>query len=124
MNNSPKVLINPSGGSVLLESVVERLTGGLEVHVLYKLTGLHSTMLTVHTRIFPFDREGAIIIDAVQGADDLFKVGITAAGTGKIPEPSPVPERNMSAKYSRFFRNIRPFGILDMHMKNPVTETV
>ena len=91
---------------IVLIGVIESLCCRIKVHLFNKAAGFFSPMVPVHPRVFPFDGKRTLIVDPVQGPDNIFKIDISSARAGKILKPSPVPEAGMAPEDPSFFRSI------------------
>src|SRR5882724_1682873 len=70
----------PGAGLMAFEGRVEGLAWGGEVDGFDEGRGLTGAVDPVHAGVFPFDGEGALVVGAVQGADDGFEVDLAAPG--------------------------------------------
>src|SRR6056297_3144997 len=82
-----------------LKRIIKSHIAGFEVNTANKFTGLPGPVLTVHAAVFPFHGERTVVIDPVEGTDDLLEIHIASSGTHEVPVPPPVPEFQVSAKH-------------------------
>src|SRR5260370_18879698 len=71
----------------LLERGVERDAGGSEVGAANHGQRVGCAPVSVHARVFPFDRQRAVVPDSVQGADQRFEVHVAMARRAEGPSP-------------------------------------
>ena len=81
-------------------------------------------MLAIHTTVLPLDGQRALVVDAVQGADDFFEVYVAPAQRAKVPVAPTVSEVQMAAKHARLGRGERPADVFHVDVENAVAETI
>ena len=72
-------------------------------------------------RVFPLDRERAVVADGVQGPGDLLEVDLAAARRAEVPAAAGVAEVQVRAEDARLAVE-RPRGVLDVDVVDPVRE--
>ncbi len=83
------------------EGGVEGTTAASEVHLLGELACLASSELTVHTRVFPFNRKRTFVADVVQGSNDLFEVHSTSPRAAEVPAATSVAKVQVAGDDAR-----------------------
>src|SRR5215475_2898745 len=69
------------------ESGVKCRVSWREIHRANEGTGLLGAVLAIHSDIFPFHRERAVVASRVQRADDFLEVDAAPAEGSKLPKP-------------------------------------
>src|SRR5216683_6983543 len=82
----------------LLECGVERDAGRSEIGSAHKSQRVRRTPIAVHARVFPFDRQRAVVSDSVQGADQRFEVHVAVARRDEGPTPIRLTEVDVRAE--------------------------
>src|SRR6185436_15910360 len=77
---------------LLLKRFVESDIRRFEVEVADELARLARAVFAVHAGVFPLDRERALVINAVQRADDALEVDVAAADGTEVPPAAVVAE--------------------------------
>ena len=109
---------------LLLESGVEGYGRGLEVYALDEAERLGGAVLAVHAAVLPLDRERALVVYAVEGADDLLEVDLAAAHAAEIPISVHVAEGEVPAENTRRHRLVGPPHILHVYVEYAVGKGV
>ena len=100
---------------------VEGPIAGGEIEFLGELAGFLRTEGPFHPAVFPFDRQGTVVADVIQGSNDLFKVDAAATGTAEIPTAPRVAEVQV-AGIDPALAVERHNRVLDMDMIDAVRE--
>ena len=109
---------------LLLESGVEGYGRGLEVYALDEAERLGGAVLAVHAAVLPLDRERALVVYTVEGADDLLEVDLAAAHAAEIPISVHVAEGEVPAEDTRRHRLVGPPYILHVYVEYAVGKGV
>src|ERR1700722_8324429 len=83
---------------VPVELGVEGDGGGFEVQFADEGGAFGGSVFAVHAAVFPFNAEGAVVMDVVEGGDNFFKIDAAATDAAEIPEAAGVAEGGVSAE--------------------------
>src|ERR1700722_4029034 len=79
-------------------------------------------MDTVHSDVFPFDRQRAPVADVIEGDDDLFEADISMSDRTKIPVPPVISKIGVPGKYADLACAMAPPDIFHVCMVDTVAE--
>jgi hypothetical protein len=105
----------------LVKGRIESPTAGCKVETFDEAGGFGGTELAVHAAVFPFDAQGALVADVVEGADDLFKVDTAATWAAEIPTSARIAKVEVTAEDARFAVELGG-GVLDVDVIDPIGE--
>ena len=111
-------------GLLLFESGVEGHQRGLEIDRPDIPAGFGRAHFAVHPAVFPFHRQGTVIADAVQRADDLLEVDASPAHAAEVPAAARVAEGGMPAENAASARGVRPPDVFHVDMVDALGESV
>ena len=104
---------------IVREGRVEGAAAGAEVDLLDVVGGFGCAVVAVHAAVFPFDRERTVVVDVVEGPDDLFEIHGASAGAAEVPATPRVAKIEMACQNSRPAVERRD-GVLDMYVIDPL----
>ena len=106
---------------VFRELGVEDDVGRWEVDSLDVGAGLSCAVFTIHSTIFPFYGEWALVFDVIQSANDLLKVDVAPADGLEVPVAVVLVEVDVATKYSSLLATT-PSHVLHVNVENAVSE--
>src|SRR5690606_35157833 len=105
-----------------IELGVESDVRWLEVEALDVSAGLGGAVLAVHAAVFPFDAQRALVLDVVEGDDDLFEVDVAEADGAEVPVAASVGEAGVPAEDADGAVAVAPPYVLHVDVVDAIAE--
>src|SRR5262249_51416010 len=119
--DQPSVLSFRLGCGLALERGVEGAARRGEIDFAAGLRGGARAVLPIHARVLPLHRQGALIPNVVERADQLLKVDLAVAGRAELPAATSVAEIDVTAQDAGL--PVSPYeGVFDVRMVDAVGE--
>src|SRR5207249_4555175 len=93
-----------------------------EVNLLDERGGFGGAVFSIHSGVLPFDAQGALVVDVVEGDDDFFEVDVAVTEGAEVPVATGIRKRGMTTENANCSVAVIPPDVFHVDVEDSVFE--